>query len=71
MSVKGAGKEEEKTIGRKRANEKIRSYLHHSQLETYANNTARRIGMSELSMRFPFVYSLGVGRQEGGILQGG
>ena len=37
MMVKGVGEEEGKTIGRKRANEKITSYLHHSQLETRTN----------------------------------
>lgn len=45
MTLKEAGEEGEKTRGRKRANEKIRSYLHHSQLETYTNNTDPRMGM--------------------------
>lgn len=49
MTVKEVGEEEGKTIGRKRANEKIRSHLHHSQLETYANNTDPRLGMLGLS----------------------
>ena len=35
MTAKEVREEEGKTIGRKRANEKIRSYLHPSQLETY------------------------------------
>lgn len=59
-----AKEEEGKTIGRKKANEKIRSYLHHSQLETYTDNTDQRTGVLEPSMRFQSVYSLGGGRWE-------
>ena len=64
MTAKEVGEEEGKTVGRKRANGKIRSYLRPSQLETYTNNTDQRTGMLERSMRFQSVYFLGGGRQQ-------
>lgn len=69
MTVKEVGEEGEKTIGRKRANEKIRSYLHHSQLETYTNNRDPRMGMFRRNPRDFDLFILW--EKEGGMLQGG
>lgn len=73
MTAKEVREEEGKTIGRKRANEKIRSYLHPSQLETYTDSSDQRTGILGRSMRFQSVYFLGGGRREAGgeILQEG
>ena len=64
MTAKEVGEEEGKTVGRKRANGEIRSYLRPSQLETYTDYTFQRTGTLERSLRFQSVYFLGGGRQQ-------